>query len=84
MGDNVSAFEEGGWSDPFRSIDDLVRDDEVSWSNLFRKRPNRTECYYGFYADRGERGDIRSCRHCRWTYGVRDTVARKERNSCPI
>ena len=68
MGDDAGAFEEGGRSNPLRSINDLVRNDEVSWGDLLPKRPDSAECYYCFYANRGERGDIRSRRNSRWIY----------------
>lgn len=84
MGDNIGAFEEGGRSNPLGSIDDLVRDDEVAWSDLLPKRSNSAECNYCFYANRGECGDIRSRRNSGWIDRVRDTMARKERNLGPI
>jgi hypothetical protein len=58
MRDQPLAAEECLLPDPFRPVDDLVRDDKVAWGDVFPKGTDGRECHNRLDANVLEGGDV--------------------------
>lgn len=73
-----AAFEECEWTDTLGAIDDLVRDDEVSWFDVFLQASYCGEGDDGADAEMSEGGDVGAGGDFVWCELMVQTMARDE------